>query len=186
MSTRNLTAGQIAALNSDTVRPALFAEIQTASGYERAWSGYNDITWGGRTFNGTGLLGSVSGVQETSEVYASGVTLSLSGVPSAQIALALGDMRQGRSVKIWLGFFDDAHALIDTPYLVLEGLTDIPTIDDEPDGGRISLSVENRLVRLEHSIERRWTPEDQHIDHPGDKGFDFVAGLVDAQITWGG
>lgn len=32
---------------------------------------------------------------------------------------------------------------------------------------------------------RRYTAEDQKIDHPTDKGFEFVTAIVEKQIMWG-
>lgn len=50
----------------------------------------------------------------------------------------------------------------------------------------IELMYEDRLVDLERPRERRYTHEDQQIRLVGDKGFDQVPELQDAQDTWGG
>ena len=62
---------------------------------------------------------------------------------------------------------------------------DVMTITDTGDSISISLTVESELRALEKPSERRYTPEDQKIDYPFDKGFDFVPRLQDVQINWG-
>ena len=49
----------------------------------------------------------------------------------------------------------------------------------------ISISVENKLIAFEKSKIRRYTAEDQKIDHPTDKGFEFVTAIVEKEIIWG-
>ena len=49
----------------------------------------------------------------------------------------------------------------------------------------ISIAVENKLVAFERSKVRRYTAEDQKIDHPTDKGFEFVTSIVQKEIIWG-
>jgi hypothetical protein len=71
------------------------------------------------------------------------------------------------------------------PVLQFEGRLDVPAIEDGEDTATIAISYESELIDLERARERRYTPEDQAIDYPGDLGFAYVAALQDAQITWG-
>ena len=59
-------------------------------------------------------------------------------------------------------------------------------IFDAGETATIQVQAENRLVRLEESRSRRYTPEDQAIDFAGDLGLDFVVALNDGrEIIWG-
>ena len=49
----------------------------------------------------------------------------------------------------------------------------------------ITIAVENKLIAFERSKVRRYTAEDQKIDHPTDKGFEFVTAIVEKEIIWG-
>jgi len=42
------------------------------------------------------------------------------------------------------------------------------------------------LIDLERARVRRYTPEDQKINFPNDKGLDFVSDLTDKVVQWGG
>ncbi len=59
------------------------------------------------------------------------------------------------------------------------------TIDEGADSATISLAVENKLIILENAKERRYNDEDQKIENPTDKGFEFVASIQDVEIVWG-
>ena len=63
---------------------------------------------------------------------------------------------------------------------------DVMTITEAGDSSTISIACENKLIALERSKERRYTPEDQKIDFPNDKGFEFVADTSKQEIIWGG
>lgn len=80
---------------------------------------------------------------------------------------------------------DENHLLAD-PYLVRSGRMDYVNIVAAGETTRITAQYEDRLVDLERSRERRYTDEDQQFEYSGDLGFEFVAGLQDKQLIWGG
>lgn len=165
-------------------RPVLIAAIDTAGGMVRVWGGVGDLSWDGDTYQGTGILGGLSPVAESSDLRASGMTFTLSGVPASYISTALGQMRQGLSAKLWLGFMDSSWALIADPVLIFSGLTDVPTINESGETATIGISVESRLVDLERPRTRRYTHEDQQLRDPGDRGFEYVPALQDTVVEW--
>lgn len=182
---RTLTAAMLSELQAGTVRPALLAAIETASGTVRVWSGIGDLVWGGNTYTGVGDLGGVSAIKETSSLEATGCNFQLSGVPASMVSTALGQIRYGRSAKLWLALLDASGAVIADPYAIFSGLTDNATIDETPEAPRITIAAESRFIDLDRPRNRRYTTEDQQIDYPADLGFEFVPGLQDAQIIFG-
>jgi hypothetical protein len=182
---REISAEMNAAAQAATVRPALLAQVGSASGDVLVWTGYGEIAWDGKTFQGVGTFGGISPATETTEMEATGLTLQLSGIPSELIAVAVGDMRQGLPAKLWLACFDAGMAMIDEPVLIFSGLTDVPVIDEGGDTASIGVTVESRLIDLDRPRARRYTPEDQHLDDPTDQGFDFVAGLQEKEFRFG-
>jgi hypothetical protein len=46
----------------------------------------------------------------------------------------------------------------------------------------VTLSCESRLVDLERAEVRRYTDADQQGEHPGDRFFEFVPALQEAEI----
>lgn len=181
---RALTASVLAEIVKQTVSPIILFEGEFDGGTIHLWSGVGTIVWDGDTYTGAGQLLSVSAIEETIEVRAAGVQIGLSGLPSTLVSLALSSARQGKKGRLWLAFLDSSNAIIADPYQIFTGLLDVPTMDESGERSDITLSYENRLVGLLTANDRRYTSEDQHVDFPGDTGFDFVAGLQDAQIVW--
>ena len=180
---RDLTAAVETIVDSAEVQPFLLFEGEFVSGYVRAWSGMGDLSWNSQTWTGTGTLLSISNIEETSDGSARGVTATLSGLSSDLISLALADVRQGASGKVWLGFLD--NGVVDDPVLLFEGRLDIPAIQEDGDTSSISISYESRLIDLERSRETRYTNEGQQALYAGDLGCEYVAALQDKQINWG-
>lgn len=183
---RNLTAGMVTATSAGRVAPILLLEMLFDSAPSRVWSGWGDLSWAGRTFTGAGTLGSVSPVEEATELRATGVDVTLTGIPSAVLSLALAEPYQGRLATVWMGAMDvNTFALIADPYQIFQGRMDVMTVQDGAETATVTISVESRLIDLERSRERRYDDADQKIDYPTDRFFEFVPSLQDIQITWG-
>ena len=186
---RDLSVGMTTEVQADTIRPVFFYEGEFVSlgvpSFLRLWSGYGEITWDSKLWSGGGNLLEFSQIEETAEPKATGFSVTLSGQPSANIAIALASIRQGKPGKIWLGAMTSAGAIIADPYVIRQGRLDVPSIDDSGEECRITVTYEDRLVALERPNERRYTHEDQQIDYPGDLGFQFVTSLQEQVNTWG-
>jgi hypothetical protein len=154
------------------------------SGTVRAWSGIGDLSWDSQTWTGTGTLLTISSVEEKDEISANGITVSLAGIPSSMISLALSDCKQGAAGYVYLGFLDGSSVVSD-PILLFEGKLDIPAISENPETSTISISYESRLIDLERPRENRYTDEDQQRLFVGDLGLQFVPSLQDLTLTWG-
>jgi hypothetical protein len=175
----------LAEIAAADVRAGVLAEIEFASGTVRAWTGVGILQWNGYDWTGVGHLGGISPIEETSEVRAAGVALSLSGIPSALVASALGDAERGRPVTVWLAFFDDDWAIVADPYQAFSGRVDVPVIDEGGETATITIQAESRLIDLERPRTRRYTDEDQQDAFPGDRGFEFVTSLQEWSGVWG-
>lgn len=182
---RALTAGMQTQVQNDSLRPIILFEGEFLSGMVRLWSGYGTLSWNGVTWSGVGELAGISPIAETSETRATGVTISLSGIPNDLIAKALDETRQGKQVKIWFGTTDEEVNVIADPYLSFAGRIDVPTIDEGRETSTISITVESRMIDLQRARERRYTHEDQQRDFPGDRGFEYVPMVQDWSGTWG-
>lgn len=187
---RDLTAAAEGASQAGVVRPVMLVELDFPSGFVRVNSTDRTLTLdpGGspsqaEDFLGVGRLGGVSTVGESSELQASGVKLSLSGIPPAHIAAAF-ERAQGRPGRIWLGFLDETYRLVVDPVLVFSGLIDDTTIE-LGSLAKVTLSVENRMIAWERPKVRRYTNEDQQQRFAGDKFFEFVNPTVEKELLWG-
>jgi hypothetical protein len=183
---RSLTPALEAATLAGVVVPVTMVEALFDSGAVRLWTGIGDLSWSGQTWSGAGTLMAVADVQETAEVRATGVDVTLSGIPSALVSLALQEPYQGRTCNIHQAALDvSTGALIADPYLLFRGRMDVMTIEEGAETARIALSVESRLIDLEVARERRYEHQDQIVDSPTDRFFEYTAALVDSQIVWG-
>lgn len=321
---RGLTTDMITAVQRAELQLILIAEILTDGGAVRVWTGIGDLSFNGETFLGVGQFGSVTSIDETLELAARGISLTLSGIPSSLISSALQDMRQGREITLWMGviknpildnfvangFFDsdisgwtdsssgdgsiswnslgyinvtdgttgDGRAdqqfsgldtskqysltyevkdfgdqgpqiqigstqgasdilndvaadrilglhklfftptvtnpwilirafgsltddtvsvdniiilenepfpLVADPEILFKGQTDTVQILEGKETSQITVNAENRLVKLEHKNERRYTKQDQDRFVSGDLGLDYVLQLQDKEIIWG-
>lgn len=183
--TRSLSNDMQDVTTATLVRPIILVEAEFDSSDVLIWSGIGDLTWDSKTWTGTGQLLRVDAMEESVEMRAVGTKVTLSGIPSELLSIALQEDYQGRELSVYLGAFDDSGAVIASPVVVFKGRMDIMTISEAGDTASIEVSVENRLIDFERPRERRFTSEDQKIEYPNDKGFEFVSTIQDKEIVWG-
>lgn len=176
------------------------------------WTGLGELTLGGVTYTGAGNLLNVSTISETGDIRAANATVTLSGIPSSMLSLALQTKYHGRLAKIKFGLtsLDQDFLLTEGGDLLLQenggeisvsfgdatvlstlfvGYMDQMSIDEGPDTSAIALSLESKLVDLERPRIIRYTSEAQAIRFPNlpyaDKAFEFVNDLQTRPLLWG-
>ena len=104
-----------------------------------------------------------------------GVKVSLTGIPSEIIAIALNYEYRNRPCHVYLGAVSlaDPNTLVGDPLVEVGGRMDVMSIED---------SASSDLARAR---ERRFTNEDQQVEYPNDRGLEYVAGLQDKSVSWG-
>src|ERR1041384_6659198 len=103
---RSMSPEVLAAITSQMMRPALFVEANFTSGPAYLWSGVGTISWHGHDWLGVGPLGSISTVEEGSNVQARGIGLSLSGIDVNLLTGILSEFEVGLPVLVYLGVFE--------------------------------------------------------------------------------
>jgi hypothetical protein len=181
----DVTTEFVSALEATILRPAFFFEGWFASGPIYLWTGRGSLSWNGHTWLGVGNLGTVSAVEEGTDVQARGITVGLSGIDTVVLTDVMTEMQQGLPVTVYLGLFDATPALIADPVIAFRGRIDQPTISCDGTTCDISINCESRLMDLNVPAERRYTNEDQQRDYPGDRGFEFVNAIQEITIYWG-
>lgn len=181
---RSLLPETAAAAAAPVVRPVLLARLDFASGLVRVTSAPFDLTVKDETYVGVGTLGGVSAVPEGAELQSYAISLSLSGIPSELVQLALSDPAQGRDARLWLLLLDENHQAVGEAVLLFRGRID--TMDVTlGQTATITLSVQSRLADWERPRVRRYTHEDQKAEYPDDRGFEYVARMAEKTIYWG-
>lgn len=146
-------------------------------------------TWGralqanGNTFLGAGELGSVEGTDESTEQPRQ-LRFSLSGVPTANISLALQEQVQGRPISLYVAVLDPAtHAVLDAP-LEWDGKLDTMATVEDGETGTVAVTAESAGLDLLRAVPVRYTDVDQQRLYPGDRFCEFITAQADAPVVW--
>jgi hypothetical protein len=177
---RTIPSALLTSLSQPEVHPYYAVELDFDSAPIRLWTGYGERTIFSNTYTGGGNLLTISGLEEASDLSAKGITLSLSGVPSTLVTLALSEPYQRRECKVYFGTTDTT-----VPIEVFSGLMNTMTIEDSGETSVISIAVESKLIRLEKASNRRYTEENHLSRHTGDTFFSYVTDLQDKDVVWG-
>jgi len=168
---RDLSTNTIDNISQDVVYPFFATELKfDGDNTLRLWTGQGTLVLeDGTSWVGTGNLLNISAIEETSELAVKGATLTLSGVPSEVLSLALSEPYQGRVCNIYFGTFSQGSILQESSsYILLQdgsrinlettdkgfneifsGYMDQMNIEESGETSTIQLLVENKLVDLE-------------------------------------
>ena len=205
---RDLPAAFISSLSQKEITPFFAIDIDFDETPLYLWSGYGELyrEQTNTTYLGAGQLLNVSSVSETTEIEARGATLSLSGIPSQFLSLALEKPYQGRECKIYLGLIASSDFVLTqaSDFLITQGNDfiisetgsqgfieifsgelDQMNISENAETATISVTAENVLIKLERPVVRRFTNEYQKTVRFYDKSMEFISSLQDKEIFWG-
>ena len=204
--TRTVPSVVLNALDDDVINPFFAVELLFDSPNEiHLWTGVGDLDYDGKIWTGAGNLLDISSVDEAADLAARGATITLSGMTSEVVSLALQEPYQGRVCNIYFGTFSTGAILQESGSFILlqdgskiniedgstgfnqtfSGYMDQMNIQENPDTATIELTVENKLIDLERPRIARYTSAYQKSVYPGDKGMDFIEDLQDKEIIWG-
>ena len=182
---RTLSADMVTEVTATQLAPILLANLQFSTPVY-LWSGYGQLGYGGVTYLGIGTLGTISPVEETTDLAARGIMMRLSGVPTVNVALALTENYQGRACTILFGALSPtAGTLISSPVTVFQGKMDVMQISDDGQSAELTMTAESRLMDFKRPREIRYTDEEQQNLFAGDVGLEFVNDIQEKPIYWG-
>jgi len=181
---RNLDTTTKAQVKAGSVTLTFLLQITFKTGTYYLSTLPNNLSWNGQTWVGTGSLGSVGTIPEGSDIQAYGTTVTLSGIDPVLLADSLNDIQIGAQASLYLAFLNNG-SLLTTPTCIFAGQVDKPRIQCGAESVSITLNLESPMIRLQRGSFRRYTAADQHIDHPGDSGFDWVPSLSFMALKWG-
>ena len=177
---RSVPAAILSALADPEVYPFYAVEMMFDTAPVRLWTGYGDRTIDGQTYLGAGDLMSISGLEEDNDLSAKSASITITGIPSEYVSIALQEPYQRRTCRILFGVSN-----VDDFVEVFAGKMNQMPIEDSGETSIITLTVESKLVELGRAIVRRYTHESQQARYPGDTFFSFVADIQDKGIPWG-
>ena len=189
MVDRGIDSSLVTAFSGDVIRPFFAVKFEFAGGDALYWSGVGDKVINSETYLGAGDIIAFAPQTESANLEANGVNITINGIDSANISVALTDNYQGRNVTIIMGVLAEDQSVTAT-YTLFKGLMDVMTISDDGNYCNISIQCENILIGMNRNKIARYTPSDHEAvvaarGEALDKGFRFVPTLQDKSIRWG-
>jgi hypothetical protein len=181
-----------AALGGRTVRASFLVLFDFTSQPMRIWTGAGKITSGDEDWYGVGPLGSISGLEQAINGEAPETTFTASGINSEIVSIArdeFADEAKDRLAKVLLQFHNEEDdrplELFDEPYAIWAGRMQTPRFELQgPRSRKITISAETLFSLRSRPTFSQYTDTDQKSRFPGDRGFEFVPGLLDKIVTW--
>ena len=164
MATRpGLDSSIINRLGADHQELFYAVKAEFDSGDVNLWTGLNDLVIGSDTYTGAGDLLGISNIEDSLELASTHITLTVSGIDSSILSLALTESYQNRPITIYLGYLMGSTNEVAGTLTLFKGRMVSMTTTDTPQGINISLDCENRLLDLTRPSNYRYTKEDLMI-----------------------
>lgn len=152
----------------------------------RLWTGADDLLVDGETYEGAGTLLSVGDIEDTMEVKSTNLTVSLSGMDTTVMNLALSEDLHNRKIKLYMGYLMGGANESAGEIVMFSGrMTNVQISDDAENGSTISINAENRLVDLNRPSNLRYTNASQMTINSSDTGFKYVQAIQGKELLWG-
>lgn len=150
----------------------------------RLWTGLGEriieVQGADQTFTGAGALLGIGGVDEVTDLSAKTLSITLSGIYSDILSIALQEPYQRRQFRLYFG-----EKGVGDVVQVFTGKMNKMTIQDSGETSDIQMSVESNLLELERSSGWRYTDENHQSRYSGDTFFSYVQTIQDQQVAWG-
>ncbi len=186
---RPFSASTLAAFNSPFVSVLTFVKLEFAASTVYVHNGIGTYTWDGFDWLGVGNLGSVSKLEEGSDVSPYSITLTLSALDATLAGTALLEDYFMRPVSIYIGVLSADDELLDTPLEMWAGFMDVMSIsagEEGGDGDQVFVTCESELAAFDRTAGLRYTNQSQQQQYPLDTFFEFMAKISGLKVKWRG
>ncbi len=138
------------------------------------------LVWGGFTWEAQDVA-----LQEVADELGdpSGLSITLPGVTTSQVALAVGADVEGAPVTVYLAWVDPATAEVADVLQVWSGELDQPGWQDGPQA-LVQLTAEHRATIAARPRVSRYTHDEQQRLYPGDTALNFDPATDAAALVW--
>lgn len=180
---RQLSAPNLAEVALQHLQPVLLVRIDfTTPVY--AHSGIGTITFDGNDYLGVGDFGGVGEIREAETLGPNPIRLELTGLNSSYVAEALSSGNYGDMLFIYMGYRNDAGALVADPWPVASGKYEYASVVTGATT-TISITAQHSLSVLDGIDGAKFTDEDQRTRYVADRGFQFVSDSANVVLYWG-
>lgn len=169
-----------------TVAVARLFEFKFLSATTRFWDGLGWLDAGGRRWQGSGNVISVSGLDQGEGLSASKATFSLSGTTPELLAAAVNSESEvtNRPCTVYIQFLSKRNVALDNPIPIWTGRMDAMEFSGDVRTQTINLNAEGLFVDRVRATHGLQTDTDQQARWPGDRGFEFMPSLVNKDVPW--
>jgi hypothetical protein len=169
---------------------------ETVTTFTNYW---RSITYDGTVYTGLGSLMDITATQNTIRATSQNLTITISGIPAANLTFATEALLRGSPVEIWRYVFNPQTGVAltgigDNPagrfFGIVNNFTityDVdPTSPDRTSTATILLDCTSSVDILANKVAgRRTTPEDMKRYFPGDLSMDRVPKLANSNFNFG-
>ena len=185
---RDIPAGLETAIEQPVVRPFLAVRIEFPDPVY-AWTGrgtliFNDAGGASRNWIGTGELGALEAIGESTDGSASGVRATLNKIPAELADDIAGQASRGHLFEVYVGSLNETYQTVEAVALIWKGRLDQYKIHDAGDTLSVEVIGESRAIDQRRPAIKRFTDEYQQRHHPGDKFFEYVPQMTEVKILW--
>ncbi|MCV9965450.1 hypothetical protein OIU34_26585 [Pararhizobium sp. BT-229] len=187
------TAEEIAKFEG-VVRCSILGQLHFATKTMGVWNGMTELDVGGVTYMPAFGAAQIEGLSFTGGVTAEQVTLSIPAVNETMLGMALAETEEvdQRLMKLLLQTFDEDWQPIAAAPVIFFGYMQPPRVSrtevrqTDIQGPTQSASIEclNAFFNAGLPAGGRNTDRDQQVRSPGDKIFQFTAGLRNKTISY--
>ena len=178
---RSRSGAAVAALAARPVGLAQLVTLSLTSTVRLNTTGWN-LSWGGQTYYGAASIGSIS-VIEDAPGEVKGLQFQMSGTSSTNLALALAEPVQGKSITVHTAIFG-ADSQIADAVLEWAGRIDVMTIHEEGDAATISVTAEHVGIDLLRPSGLLFSNQDQLRLYPGDNFCEYIIDQAEQNLIW--
>jgi hypothetical protein len=185
------------ALNSSSIRQAEFIRLTMPSNTYTFCNAASPITVNSITFTNLGSLLQLSDIKRDVKANSSDLSISLTGVDGANVAIVLDSQIKGSRIEVWRGFLDSNNQIITSPtqqfFKRYQGIvSNFSITEDWNEQARmrvatVGLSCASFRTILENRVGGvRTTPKIWQVYYPGDTSMNRVPAIAGAYFNFGG
>lgn len=173
---RALTAAMIAQLDALQLRPGHLFECYFDDETVYSTDFFTSVSWGGHTYLALGDLLDFDGIDETLEMRAAQVRISLSGVDPAWVSRVLSKNYLNRRLVVRKATLDAAWSVIVDPGVIFDGQMKKPQIAEDPAAGtcQVVITASHAASDINNPAGRRTNDRVQQLFFPGDGLFKYA------------
>lgn len=185
---RGLSDDLLGAIEEQVVRPFLAVRIELPDPVY-VWTGFgllefDDADGNPRTWLGTGQLGSLDTVGESTDGSATGIKVALYNVPSDFRDEIADQAERGVTFELYAGALDETFQVVTATQLIWKGRLAEYKISDAGTTIAVEITGESRAIDQRRPAIKRFTDEYQQRMYPGDLFFEYVSRMTEVQILW--